>query len=373
MDLQKKRSLSALCFVFLWLMLLLQPCLGAKAEALSETQYLSRRLTSEEINASMEVIEAYLQAYHWAFYDLEMPELEMVVYNDQTAFHLEQLNFKLADYAAFDSGYDAVWGEETVLQTSHIRQDGQYEIVVYDSYDYHYKDAPADVESGCGTVYTFLLEVIDGEWKITGISTPEDAQYPEYGQAQRKAVLTGKSLAECLQEAFGSRIDSLPQEVAFWKEQSVHFAQMAEEQAEVLQAQYDQPTEGSDAAAELRDTGRLTYKRTKATDYALYYAERTGPFKRMSADGTNFVSQCIWAGFGGTSSYAVSNQNGLRNLIDARYRMTSDWYGISSTSSATYPATRFMRVVSCGAIPSMEAILMVCMQQATTIINIGIR
>lgn len=344
MDLPRKKDVSVLLLMLLLLMLL-QPCLNAKAESISEEQYLSRRLTSEEIHASMEVIEAYLQAYHWAFYYLEMPKFEMVVYNDDTAFHLERLNFQLADYKAFDSSYDAVWGEETILQTSHIKQNGQYEIVVYDSYDYHYKDAPADVESGCGLVYTFLLEVIAGEWKITGIQAEDDDQSLEYGQAQRKAVLTGQSIAECLHEAFGKRIDHLPQEVAFWKEQSIYFAQMAEEQAEALATQYEEPTEWPDAAAELRDTGRLTYNRVKATEDALYYAERSGPFKRMSADCINFVSQCIWAGFGGTSSYAVSNQSGLRNLIDARYRMTSDWYGISSTSSATYPATRFMRVV----------------------------
>ena len=345
MHLRRNNRFRALFAVCLLVLLLVQPCLRVKAEELAGEQYLPRRLTQEELDASLTVIEWYLKEFYGAFYQLEMPNLEMVVYNDKTALHLERLRFEIADYIAFGSGYDAIWGEEVTLQSSHIKQNGQYEVTVYFRYDYHYVEAPEDLLSACGDYYTFLLEVLDGEWKITGISAEGDIQYPEFYQSGQIAALTGRSVASCAREAYQRRIDRLPREVEFWKEQNERFAKLAEEQAEELAAQYEEQEEAN-GSAELQATGKLTYQRVKAVDYAVYYAERAGsPFKRMSADCTNFVSQCIWAGFGGTSGYAVSNQSKLRELINARYRMTDQWYGIASTSSETYPATRFMRVV----------------------------
>ena len=60
-------------------------------------------------------------------------------------------------------------------------------------------------------------------------------------------------------------VDDLPQEVAFWKEQSIYFTQMAEEQAEALTTQYEEPTEWPGCGGRIGGCGRLTYNRVKAT------------------------------------------------------------------------------------------------------------
>jgi len=64
-------------------------------------------------------------------------------------------------------------------------------------------------------------------------------------------------------------------------------------------------------------------------------------FRRTAPDCTNFISQCVWAGYGGTSGYtlpatpSVSNSaiTALRNRVANDYRMTSSWYGRNYYSS----------------------------------------
>lgn len=77
-------------------------------------------------------------------------------------------------------------------------------------------------------------------------------------------------------------------------------------------------------------------------------------FKRASLDCTNFVSQCVWAGYGGTSGYTVpttpSTSNStcktLKGKVKSDYRMTSDWYGRNNDSTLGDPPSNFCGVVS---------------------------
>jgi hypothetical protein len=85
----------------------------------------------------------------------------------------------------------------------------------------------------------------------------------------------------------------------------------------------------------------VSYNKTAAAQYAYTTAPSSYDPNYIfcsvpGADCTNFVSQCVWAGYGGTSGYILpvtpSNTDAvitaLRNRVQNDYRMvTGSWYG----------------------------------------------
>ncbi len=81
-------------------------------------------------------------------------------------------------------------------------------------------------------------------------------------------------------------------------------------------------------------------------------------FKRASLDCTNFVSQCIWNGYGGSSGYTISDigydssyyyhstAQALRQRVADNYRQTSKWYGRNYDSPYGDPISSFCGVPS---------------------------
>ena len=84
----------------------------------------------------------------------------------------------------------------------------------------------------------------------------------------------------------------------------------------------------------------VSYNSSAAATYAYitapYSYDPNYIFRAVTKDCTNFVSQCVWAGYGGTSGYALPStpsQNyyaivALRNRVQNDYRMVpGSWYG----------------------------------------------
>ncbi|HCL04335.1 MAG TPA: hypothetical protein DHW61_18325 [Lachnoclostridium phytofermentans] len=93
----------------------------------------------------------------------------------------------------------------------------------------------------------------------------------------------------------------------------------------------------------------VPYNPALAVEYAIQfgYQAQNGIFKRMSEDCTNFISQCIWAGYGGTEGYSLTNEAdilALRERVAKNYRQTSIWYGRNYASSAPLASMAFIRV-----------------------------
>ena len=91
----------------------------------------------------------------------------------------------------------------------------------------------------------------------------------------------------------------------------------------------------------------VSYGRAAAVAYALKFAEvdHNGIFKSMGLDCTNFVSQCMWSGYGGTKGYTLDDTAALKARVAANYRQTSTWYGRNADSPYQYGSGAFIRVV----------------------------
>ena len=99
-----------------------------------------------------------------------------------------------------------------------------------------------------------------------------------------------------------------------------------------------------------------SYNKTKARNwgYKLGDNKQNYIFKRASLDCTNFVSQCVWAGYGGTDGYTIPSDPSVNNAtcvalkkrVASDYRMTSSWYGRNYDSTLGDPPTNFCSVVN---------------------------
>ena len=103
----------------------------------------------------------------------------------------------------------------------------------------------------------------------------------------------------------------------------------------------------SDELPEGTKSVTVSYDRAAAVAYARRFAkvENNGIFKSMGLDCTNFVSQCMWSGYGGTKGYYLNNTAALKARVAANYRQTSTWYGRNADSPYQYGSGAFIRVV----------------------------
>ncbi len=104
----------------------------------------------------------------------------------------------------------------------------------------------------------------------------------------------------------------------------------------------------------------VSYGASEAGHYGFWFGDhyQNYIFKRATLDCTNFVSQCIWNGYGGSSGYNIevigydssyyynSTVQALRQRVANNYRQTSKWYGRNYDSPYGNPISSFCGVPS---------------------------
>lgn len=94
----------------------------------------------------------------------------------------------------------------------------------------------------------------------------------------------------------------------------------------------------------------IAYQPSKAAAYGIQFGDQkeNGIFKRMGdSDCTNYVSQCIWAGYGGTDGYSLDNPDDIEHLrerVAQNYRQTWTWFGRHFKSTSSFPSNAFIQV-----------------------------
>lgn len=195
--------------------------------------------------------------------DLQCME-DMVIYKSHI---FEDQNITFSD---FDAQYH--FGDIVI--------DGNYAVVeVYEELNYQYSDC--DEPSYELGEFNVALVKIDGEWIIADVIS-DDMAFLAYCN-------TGYNLEEEI-----SAYDEAMENAAF-------------EVADTIEVE--------ESAAAAAAASGITYVKNNAVNYALTYTTqsddgestptfRNTRFKWFGADCMNFCSQCVWAGFGGSNSWA---------------------------------------------------------------------
>lgn len=168
-------------------------------------------------------------------------------------------------------------------------------------FTYVYEPTETD-RSGISVKYNFTLEKINGEWLIGDIQTnsSEDIAARECGYLTNNENV----VANGIEAQIADEILSLQEMVVY------------------EQAVMNSPS--------VMRASSISINRTRAASYASsYWSNYNSAFEDCTSKGgdcQNFASQCIWYGFGGTTSGIASHA----------FPMLTNWYGSKSGSSSSW-------------------------------------
>lgn len=316
--------------------MLIVVCLSSYAHA---TPNDTNAVFSESnIKKAIEMAEQFALEYETARLTLSMPEFSYIQRTDNTALLLEKLRYSIEFARSFNTRIENLQQRSFDVLEIKEMQDGLF-LKVYASFQYHYADAPADMVSKHGADYELIFTFTGTSPTIVKLNSNSN-DFNHFNEQVNQTVNTKKiSYSDAAKYIADQKIKELPETLNKWNEQVAIFD--SKYISSDLEAEL-----ATDATESSRSTS-VSYSRSNAVYYATTFGDayENYIFKRMNPDCTNFVSQCLWAGYGGISGYSLSNTEALKARVAANYRQTSDWYGRNYDSSSQYATGPFMRVV----------------------------
>jgi hypothetical protein len=204
--------------------------------------------------------------------------------------------------------------------------------------NFRYKRAP-EVQSGIYNIkYEFNMLKDNGIWAIDSIKSDYEKYQifmADVNEKQLKAYQRGfrsglskRKAAEIVANEYMERINKNK------TERSTRLKEFLKEQADRAEQENEKNVKGT-GYIEFDNSISNSYEVGTGVYYAMKFAE--APFSERffytaKSDCTNFVSQCIWAAYGGFSKGdSVQVETNIKN----KYKMTSQWYG--NTGGGTAP------------------------------------
>ena len=284
-----------------------------------------------------ELAKQFMEEYNLAHVEEIFPRFEYVQINNDTVFWIKALEWETVYDRVAGDFYDFVKTNIDITD-SYLLDSETVVIEAFDSCEFHYHSDPDDVDSAYGIEFVLTIKVIDGEYYIVGIETDSNDGYYHIKSRAEELQNEGFTYVDSISKAFDERIADVDRIYSDWKT----MCKEADDNM-VMESEIDtQETVNINATT-------VSYNPSLAVNYAIIYGpkDKSGTdmvFKPASKDCTNFVSQCIWAGYGGTNSNSMTNVTSMRTLVDNKYRMTSTWYGRSRNSTLD-PSNKFVRVI----------------------------
>jgi hypothetical protein len=282
-----------------------------------------------------QVIASYFTAYYDAQKSLTEATLtEMLADNDNIrlneAFRSVELEKKkLFNTAISDYSYQIKYKNVNITENT-----AAIDLIL--DLDYYCANSP-NVKSGIYNVnYSFTLKNNGNKWVITGIDSDLDEFKIFKDKVEQKSgtkSLAISSQADAILQAKKAMISQF-QEVA----QSINQSDSA--------VNHSSEPDNSNNTAIVNSIYHVytnySYSPSLASAYAQKYAKAssssrifyTAYWNGSEVDCTNFVSQCVWAGYGG---YVESSTNQTNSNISNMVRMVSGvWYGGSGGGSENW-------------------------------------
>jgi hypothetical protein len=186
--------------------------------------------------------------------------------------------------------------------------------------DYRYENSP-DIQSGLYNVnYRFTLKKDGVKWVITGIDSDLD-EFKMFKDEVGGNCVVSNTLASSAQ------VDAIEKAKVRIINQFREVSQSIDRSGQV--PDQSAPANSSNNTVTVNSIYNVytnyDYSPSAAVAYARKYALGKAPnFYKAPADCTNFISQCVWAGYGGTPTAAN---------VENRVRMTDVWYAGSGGGS----------------------------------------
>lgn len=213
--------------------------------------------------------------------------------------------------------------------------------------DFEYQNAPTNCKSGVyGVNYTITLQNNGSAWVIAGIDSDWDTFVAFKALVAEKKSLSAQVQTSAIDQAKANLINQLTR-----MSQSSLLMQGASSGASTASdngaAASPSPTPTATTAitnSVYVSCNTYDYKATSAVNYAQAFAKAAQSSRVFctwtDADCTNFVSQCIWAGYVGYTS-ASDSRTKMNNRSGMIY---PDWFAGASNASASDYAKNWVAV-----------------------------
>lgn len=170
--------------------------------------------------------------------------------------------------------------------------------------------------------FTFTLKASDDNWKISAITREGDEEWIEDAKTS-SAKKTGTTVVSELKRLLN---EELAKAKALPHTKMLYGTPIDPKETQVLNTSVEDTK-----ASSMRNALIVAYDANKAVNYSDCYAlTENSLFYEADKDCTNFVSQCVWAGYGG---WVNGDETANAQNIAAHYRMyhhnNSDWYTTS--------------------------------------------
>lgn len=290
-------------------------------------------------NIAVITLSKFFTKYYEALGALVVPDYTGdIEVNDSTYIFLRLLDNRIDYMKEFDQEYSDIQVDVKMLDIIEFRKDIHCDVYVKAKYHLSW-DSPGDL-SGEGHRYYVSMKKNVSEFMVTGITSNSveyiDRKFYIYQLLKQNKDMTFREAVDVLYDKSKTKIHEFKEGVDTWN--SV-YREIFKESRKI------DKTMVQETVAE--------YYNLRAADYGFYYGdvEENYIFKRMDNDCTNFVCQCVWAGYGGTDGYHLWNTTALRERVQKDYLMVNrqgtkyDWWG-ASYDSVNFPPFNFIRVMN---------------------------
>lgn len=257
------------------------------------------------------IAQDFAKAYSDSLVQQSTSELQQIMeQNDDNAFFEAFMEWRFAIMQNMNSGYRS--HDCSIVKTEVVS--GSADVVnlhIYLNEDFEYTDG------GTGYAYNVQIDMqvrdVFGEYKITKIVFTAEDFYGSF--CEKMAAIPEMMSAESTEENLSNKLDILITELEM----------LRQEMDEVTQEQI-----GSVSAVEesISRAASYAYDAGRGVQYARTYGSSpNGNFYNVETrDCTNFVSQCVWAAYGGWNS-TMSNADMINNISNKVRMVPGVWQG----------------------------------------------
>ncbi len=312
-----------------------------------ETAYVQAEDVSAE-NMQKEVKNAalmYCDLYQKSFVDLMVADMsDIVKETEDTYLYTQMLYTDIEKAKVFETGYRDYQLEVKSENVKKITNQ-TYNVQIIFDLQYHYQNAPEIPSALYGVEYNFVIErQNDGKWMIVKIASEFDefdAFKSEVEDEMSQCILENGMFSDVsdrkkiIQAVSCKEIKEIPAEEKMCRTME----EVKKEVVDLEQIQSALNQGEGDATIQKAAKKSYAYNASKGVQYASQFASKSNPkdlifYYANGGDCTNFVSQCVWAAYGGYDAGSITNSKKNR---DNQIRMVSGkWYGGSGGGAGNW-------------------------------------
>lgn len=353
-----KNSLRILFMVMAVIMVFSSTIVANAQEASSDNFQFITPITQDNSLNYTDIANTIGNYFKYYYQSLEKKNLldklnEYVSDTDETHLYLKALQYNINWRKELNLGIKESSVSHIDIKYAKTTPDNNIDVKAYIKISYKYVEDPTNTQAGVGDLWDIILKNNNGSLKIISLNSESNDYYyaKELTKSKKEEMTkTGKKYSEinAIDDAYAeinSKIGDLKELVSttsISKNESEEVTYVSEEE------KLEVPISIQSVSVAYNNVNARIYANIKGFDYDTYVFKRA---PESEGDCTNFISQCLWIGYGGNKGNSYNSEPGLsacQKLALDNFRQISgsnNWFGRSWDSAYDFPTGPWMRVI----------------------------